>query len=341
MSFSAWGDLRRSWFSVCVCAAIAGCSSTDDAGGDTEVATSSDTGGAETGGDGDGDGDGEETSWRVGAEGFAVPTVETFYACFEVTVPVDALKHVVGFRPEIDPNSAAYVHHFVLTQSPGPSGDPQGSECYDLNGDLMWAWAPGVVDYDLPPEAGYLVGDAASEVTLRVQIHYNNPLGTAGVVDSSGVRVVYSDELRANNAGSVVFADVLGITIPPGEPAYKHVADCLPNQSEAMLNGPITVIGSMLHAHELGSVLWTDVYRQGEFVGELNRDDPFSFATQNYKTIDNFVIQPGDLVENHCVYDSTERTEPTYGGLGTFDEMCWNEMMYYPRENINFDLCGN
>ena len=53
------------------------------------------------------------------------------------------------------------------------------------------------------------------------------------------------------------------------------------------------------------------------------------------------VIQPGDLVENHCVYDSTERTEPTYGGLGTFDEMCWNEMMYYPRENINFDLCGN
>lgn len=318
---------------------VAGCTSSDDRAGDTEVASTSGTGGAESGGDGDGDGD--ENSWRVGAENFTIPPFETYYACFEVTVPVEALQHVVGFRPEIDPAAAAYVHHFVLTQAPGPSSTAQGSECYDLSGDLMWAWAPGVGDYDLPPEAGYLVGDAATEVTFRVQVHYNNPLGTEGVQDSSGVRVVYTDELRANNAGSLVFADVLGITIPPGEPAYEHVADCLPNETESMLSGPITVIGSMLHAHDIGSVLWTDVYRQGSLVGELNRDDPFSFATQNYKTIDNFVIEPGDLVENHCIYDSTERTTPTYGGPGTLDEMCWNEVMYYPRENINFDFCGN
>ena len=277
----------------------------------------------------------------MGADGFDIPAIETYYACFETTVSVDALQHVIGFRPEIDPAAAPYVHHFVLTLDEAPSGEPQGSQCYDLDGDLMWAWAPGVVDYDLPPEAGYLVGDKGPELTLRLQIHYNNPLLTEGVKDSSGVRAVYTPELRANNAGSLVFADVLGITIPPGEPAYKHVADCLPNQTTQMLNGPITVIGSMLHAHDIGSVLWTDVYRGGEFVGELNRDDPFSFATQNYKPIDNFIIEPGDLVENHCVYDSTDRTEPTYGGLGTLDEMCWNELMYYPRENVNFDFCGN
>ena len=270
-----------------------------------------------------------------------MPAAETYYACFETTVSLSALQHVIGFRPEIDPDAAPYVHHFVLTVDDAPSGEPQGSQCYDLDGDMMWAWAPGVGDYDLPPEAGYLVGDSSEQITLRLQVHYNNPLLTEGVTDNSGIRVVYSDELRANNAGSLVFADVLGIEIPPGEPAYKHIADCLPNQTSQMLNGPITVIGSMLHAHDIGSVLWTDVYRQTEYVGELNRDDPFSFATQNYKAIDNFIIQPGDLVENHCVYDSTERTEPTFGGLGTLDEMCWNEVMYYPRENVNFDFCGN
>ena len=57
----------------------------------------------------------------------------------------------------------------------------------------------------------------------------------------------------------------------------------------AMISGiltlalPITVIGSMLHAHEIGSVLWTNVSRQGALVGELNRDDPKDHICQSLR----------------------------------------------------------
>jgi hypothetical protein len=107
-----------------------------------------------------------------------------------------------------------------------------------------------------------------------------------------------------------------------------------------MLNGPITVFGSSMHAHDIGSVLWTDVERDGEFLLELNRDDPYDFSNQTYKPIADVVLQPGDSITNHCIYDSSGRTEPTVGGPATSDEMCWNTMLFYPRENANFDYCG-
>jgi hypothetical protein len=276
----------------------------------------------------------------VRAENFAILPLETYYACFELTVPTAALTHVVGFRPRID--NIPYVHHFVLMKGDGPSGNPQGYPCFDLSGEIMWAWAPGQGDYELPIEAGYLVGDDPSgETTFILQVHYNNPLQGGGQQDSSGLELFHTTDLRANNAGSIVFADVGGIRIPPGMPEYKHVARCSANETQQGLTGEIMVFGSFLHAHNIGKTLWAEQWRDGALLREMNRDEPFDFGNQNYKEVGPFDVRPGDVMETHCIYDSTDRTTTTNGGVGTLDEMCWHEVMYYPRENVRTDYCGN
>ena len=287
----------------------------------------------------DSGGEGELEVWELRFDDYAILPVETSYICFEFTTTVDALRHIVGFNPVID--NAAHVHHYVVSLLDEPSGKQSPYNCLDVNGDLIWGWAPGQGEYLYPPQAGFLAGEnAAGEVTIRIQVHYNNPLEVEGETDNSGLDVYLTSELRPNNAATIVFADVGGIMIPPGEPAFEWIADCTAEQTSQILTGPITVFGSSLHAHELGRVLWTDIERGGDLVAELNRDDPFAFDAQTYKAIEGMEIRPGDSVINHCVYDSTDRDEVTWGGPATADEMCWNTVMYYPRENAIFDFCG-
>jgi hypothetical protein len=270
-------------------------------------------------------------------EAFNVPTLETYYGCFEFSFQLDQLGHVVGFVPHID--DVAHVHHFVLSRIDGPSGQSDGYSCFDLEGEMVWTWAPGGGQWDLPPEAGFLIGDGpGGEVTFRLQIHYNNPLGDAGVTDSSGLDLLVSKTLRPNNAGTMVFGDIEGIEIPPGVPDHLHVSTCSGNATSQLLDEPMHVFGTAMHAHELGAVLWGEVH-DGAGMREINRDEPYLFDSQHMKRVDE-IINPGDEVQTHCIYDSTNRTEVTIGGPGTGNEMCWNVVNYWPRVSQPVDLCG-
>jgi len=271
-------------------------------------------------------------------DAFNVPVLETYYACFEFSFELDQLGHIVGFDPKID--DVAHVHHYVLTKIDEPSGQQDGYSCFDLSGEMIYTWAPGGQAYDLPPEAGFLIGDApGGKVTLRLQVHYNNPVADAGVTDSSGLDLRVSKTLRPHNAGTIVFGDIENIEIPPGMPAYEHVATCSSNATSSLLTEPMHVFGTAMHAHNIGAVLWTDVYRDGAKLYELNRDDPYLFDSQHMNPSDK-VIEPGDQVQTHCIYDSTGRTETTLGGPGTTNEMCWNVVTYWPRLTQPIDTCG-
>lgn len=273
---------------------------------------------------------------RVNA--FNVPTVGTYYACFEFTFTLDQLGHIVGFRPFID--DMQHVHHYVLSKLDGPSGQGDGYSCFDLSGEMIYTWAPGGEGWDLPEEAGFLIGDGPEgAVTLRLQVHYNNPNGDVGATDSSGLDLHVSRTLRPNNAGSMVFGDIDSIEIPAATPDHNHIATCSANATTNLLAEPMNIFGTAMHAHELGRVLWTEVWRDGSMLYELNRDDPYLFDSQHMKLVDQ-VINPGDEVQTHCIYDSSDRTQTTYGGPGTADEMCWNVVAYWPRVPNPVDLCG-
>lgn len=280
---------------------------------------------------------GEMVELRV--DGFGIPASETSYNCFDFSFQLDELAHITAFEPVID--NAALVHHFVVTLTDEPSGSQDGYSCYDLTGDMIWAWAPGQGRFELPPEAGFLIGDSpGGNLTLRLQVHYNNPLEMAGEVDSSGLNIWVNNELRENNAGTVVFGDIEGIVIPPGQKSYEHIMTCRSGVTEAQFPGPINVFGASMHAHDLGKTLWTEVFRDGEMVFELNRDDPFLFDSQHFNFFDQQLL-PGDEIVNHCIYDSTSRKGTTYGGPATSDEMCWDTIVYYPKLPSGFDYCSS
>ena len=41
---------------------------------------------------------------------------------------------------------------------------------------------------------------------------------------------------------------------------------------------------------------------------------------------------PGDELRTHCHFQSMTRTEPTYYGSNSVDEMCYGMITYYPRD---------
>jgi hypothetical protein len=269
--------------------------------------------------------------WEVRADAYAVPADETTYACFGASFELDALAHVVAFEPILD--DVSVVHHMIVSRVDDPIDliEP----CYPAPpaATMLWGWGPGGDALALPEVAGLLVGEAGPTVHLVVQIHYGNPLGQGGHRDSSGVALYTSDVLRPEHAAVWGLGEVATLLIPPGWPEWETVHYCAPESSAQLLGEPVHVFGSWLHAHELGRRLWTEQHRDGTFVGELGRQDPYSIDTQRFEVLDA-TVEPGDALFTHCVYDSTSRTEVTYGGGATDDEMCLNYLLYYPAQPL-------
>lgn len=45
-------------------------------------------------------------------------------------------------------------------------------------------------------------------------------------------------------------------------------------------------------------------------------------------------VLPGDELFVECDYDTSQRQQPTFGGLSTREEMCLGFMLYYPRQEL-------
>jgi hypothetical protein len=298
--------------------------------GDTDDGTTSDTAG--------GDDpprtfceDGE--IWPAYFEDQPVPNQTDAYVCRGFTLQTESLRHAIGFAPHID--VSGHVHHMILYKVQNPiEGD---TSCFHgADWVFQFGWAPGVEEFILPEEAGFLVGASAGGQTHYVlEVHYYNPQGATGVLDSSGVDVCLTDRLRPNNASVIALGDVPGIEIPPGEEAWVQTSDC-PGALTSLLTEPLTVFGSMLHAHKLGRRIYTEQFRGGSKIGELGRDDMFDFNYQKILSIEG-TIQPGDSLRTTCVYDSTGVATTTHGGEGSDDEMCLNFLAYYPE--IPYPAC--
>ncbi len=66
----------------------------------------------------------------------------------------------------------------------------------------IFPWAPGASNVELPVDLGFAFGNASGGITsVSIETHYDNPEGIEGMVDSSGVRVYYSEEPRPIEMG--------------------------------------------------------------------------------------------------------------------------------------------
>jgi len=159
-----------------------------------------------------------------------------------------------------------------------------------------------------------------------------------GLVDNSGIRLYYTSVLRIHNAGILQLGDFLAlqtVPIPEGTGTYEIMYDC-PSNCLSNFTQPLNAISSMLHMHERGSSMWSDLWRNGQLIQQINRVDFYSFNLQQTTPI-NITIMPGDRISTHCIYD-TNPDSTTIFGLASYQEMCIDFLLYWPK--IPIEACG-
>ena len=139
---------------------------------------------------------------------------------------------------------------------------------------MIWGWAPGVLPLEMPSEAGFRIG-AGGIMSIEINIHYDNPSGLSGHLDSSGVRMYYTENLRTYDAGVAQFGDgIMSLAyLPTGiNPIGKHKFVCDTSCTSGALGASglthVTAFSRQHHMH-LSGVRQTT--RQYSASGELIR----------------------------------------------------------------------
>ncbi|XP_068719204.1 DBH-like monooxygenase protein 1 [Montipora capricornis] len=289
-----------------------------------------------------------------------IPTDETSYMCVVHEIPrLNEKHHIIKIEPLIQLGNEGVVHHILLYECrddfPVHHLNYSG-KCYRSNmppplrectgRSAIAGWAIGGKAFYYPEHAGFPIGTADSPKVVILEIHYDNPEKKEGIIDSSGFRFYYTKQLRKYDAGLLVVGASAdnALMIPPKETNWEINGYCNSNctrqgfKGSKLPEGGINVFASMSHTHLTGRKIFLRHIRNEVELPEISRDDHYDFNFQEYQTMRKEVhVAPGDALINVCVYDSTDRTGFTRGGLGTRDEMCISLLLYYPK--VNTSLC--
>jgi hypothetical protein len=199
------------------------------------------------------------------------------------------------------------------------------------NSQPFFAWAPGGVPLDTPPNVGFQIN--SSNPYAVIQYHYNNPQQLSGQVDNSGFRLYLTDNLRPYlSALLLTGVPTNAISIPPNISAWHQSGTCGKSATNLLSNlpgGNLTVFAYFLHCHYIGHQIWTEHYRNNALFEYIGTNCNWNFNEQQFIPA-NVTILPGDELVTHCVWDSTSRNTTTLGGESTGNEMCLNLLLYYP-----------
>ncbi|XP_064597489.1 DBH-like monooxygenase protein 1 homolog [Liolophura sinensis] len=224
--------------------------------------------------------------------------------------------------PIIQDGHEMHVHHILIYGCLNNVSDSSFNvqhQCQHRNMPLDWwncnalyfGWAIGGGSTYLPDHTGMPFGTDEDPTLLLMEIHYDNPQLKSGIVDSSGLRIIFTQELRQYDAGILSTGTNPGPTqiIPPYEPNFLTVTHCL-----------------------------SECYEEGVELNPIAEDMNYDFNLQDLRMRKREVtIRPGDHIVTECFYNTEKRSKVTLGGLRTTDEMCLAYLVYYPK--IPLSVC--
>ena len=241
------------------------------------------------------------------------------YQCFNFKAPWNEPVHGIEFNAIID--NSKVVHHWLLYSTATPLADGTSAPCAGVHPDavLVAGWAPGATDVKMPPGVGAEL-PWGPQGHLILEVHYNNATGSVEA-DRSGVEVCATTELQPETA-TVSWLGTELIAIAPNSPGVAS-STCTPNHP-----GPITILRSWPHMHQLGRSFRTEILRADGSTEMLIDVPSFDFDYQiGYDT--PAVIHPGDRLVTTCEYQNPNPVTVTFGPR-TADEMCYNFVTAYP-----------
>lgn len=271
--------------------------------------------------------------------------------------------HFIAGNPKV-------VHHALLFVDPNAESDALadetgGYDCFGgsgVNGDLIGAWAPGGVPFELSPNIGTRL-PAGSRLVM--QIHYH-PAGTTHDPDSTRVQMRFTESPEYQMAfvllGNFPGLQPDGDGLQPGPNDKAKIEFRIPanatNHTETMLftlpstiNGSpmpeLFVYGAGTHMHYVGRDMLVEVEHNNLQSPEKGKEclvqtPDWNFAWQRAYAYDAAIndlprFLPGDVMKMRCTYDNSmgnpyvqkalkdqnlQSPVDVYLGESTLDEMC-------------------
>lgn len=135
-----------------------------------------------------------------------------------------------------------YLHHYVIKGC--ANAFPPEQDGKEITGAAankcvvpMGGWTPGANIVETVPWTGVPIGSAFGIKALTVNVHYNNPGKVAGVVDSSGMRLWYTPNLRNHSTQGLPITQLSvnqQMTIPPGVDRWFVTRTCKLNITDCV-----------------------------------------------------------------------------------------------------------
>ncbi|XP_025190486.1 MOXD1 homolog 1-like [Melanaphis sacchari] len=272
--------------------------------------------------------------------------VDTLYWCKIFKAPIFKKNHIVGFVPLLNDDTRRLVHHMIVYECYGGSNIMEkyvtlkGAQCYGQGMPEDWnkcvspvvTWAMGSDGQFLPDHIGVPIG--GREMYYMLEVHYDNPT-LKKVMDNSGVRVYYTEDLRPNDAGIMAVGMAVSPMhiVPPKQFAYKTASLCDKDCTNVIFpERGIKITSVLLHAHLASRQLKLRHVRHDQEMATIAQDDRYDYDYQQARELSNEVtVYPGDELITECVYNTVDRPQLTHGGYSTKQEMCIAFVTYYPR----------
>ena len=249
------------------------------------------------------------------------------YRCFIVDPQISSESFLTGF--EVLPSNREIAHHMILyaptseialnqayqldEADPGP-----GYSCYGdprIDNRMIAPWAPGSDQWYYPNGTGVRMEEGQ---ILILQMHYSN--ASEDPLDSTTVNLNVQETVNQELYTS--FFVHSNIAIPSGH--LEHT-ETLKRKVKVLsgYDGPLELRAMGPHMHRLGISSNVSLTKEDGIEYCLIDVPYYDFNWQRVYTYSEPVLmQPDDMFELNCVFDSTDQTSTTYFGDGTSDEMC-------------------
>nr|XP_057916242.1 peptidyl-glycine alpha-amidating monooxygenase isoform X2 [Doryrhamphus excisus] len=253
-----------------------------------------------------------------------IPDQSDTYLCMAFPVPTGQTAYVVDFMPQASMNT---VHHMLLFGCKTPVSTTSYWDCGSAHGtckddaSILYAWARNAPHTKLPKDVGFKVGRKSGVTYFVLQIHY----GDVGAFqdhhrDCSGLTLRMTSKPQPFIAGIYLLMSMDTVILPGKRVTNADVA-C------DYASYPIYPFAFRTHTHRLGKVVSGYRIRNGEWslIGRQSPQLPQAF----YPTNHDVDVKYGDMLAARCMFTGEGRTEETYIGGTSDDEMCNFYIMYY------------
>lgn len=301
---------------------------------------------------------------------------KTTYYCEVFKLPDDFMttkRHLIRYETLQNPNNIKYVHHWLVYECndlalqmlyPDPTSQIRPGECltntYMDNMDLWnslglcrrisFAWAfGGDLSVEMPNSMAYPLGGSSPGAFRHFifQIHYENNAMDANVVDQTGIRLYMTKDYRPIEFGLLTVGSATtfkSLDIPPKMKHMNVESKCNKDSLNNLFtngNDYVTIISQNPHTHLAGRELYSKIIRNNTEVEYIANNKYYDFSQQYINYLPKPVrLYKGDEILVSCVYNTEDRSQFTFSGLGTKQEMCLNFIVYHPKSDAIFE-CQN